>query len=120
MQALGPALPRARAAVAEALQRLKEGELRFQRQARDELGETEQTIARVRELLAQATDQGVRAEIRSPIDGIVKKLRYNTIGGVVAPGEAIMDIVPTGDKLVIQASSVRSTAATLTLASRLW
>jgi membrane fusion protein, adhesin transport system len=103
LQALGPALPRARAAVAEALQRLKEGELRFQRQARDELGETEQTIARVRELLAQATDQGVRAEIRSPIDGIVKKLRYNTIGGVVAPGEAIMDIVPTGDKLVIQA-----------------
>ena len=98
-----PCFTRARAAVAEALQRLKEGELRFQRQARDELGETEQTIARVRELLAQATDQGVRAEIRSPIDGIVKKLRYNTIGGVVAPGEAIMDIVPTGDKLVIQA-----------------
>ena len=103
LQALGPALPRARAAVAEAAQRLKEGELRFQRQARDELGDTEQTIARVQELLAQATDQGVRAEIKSPIDGVVKKLRYNTIGGVVAPGEAVMDIVPTGEKLVIQA-----------------
>lgn len=103
LQALGPALPRARAAVAEAAQRLREGELRFQRQARDELGETEQTIARVQELLAQATDQGVRAEIKSPIDGVVKKLRYNTIGGVVAPGEAVMDIVPTGEKLVIQA-----------------
>jgi adhesin transport system membrane fusion protein len=103
LQALGPALPRARAAVAEAAQRLKEGELRFQRQVREELGETEQTIARVQELLAQATDQGVRAEIKSPIDGVVKKLRYNTIGGVVAPGEAVMDIVPTGEKLVIQA-----------------
>ena len=103
LQALGPALPRARAAVAEAAQRLKEGELRFQRQARDELGDTEQTIARVQELLAQATDQGVRAEIKSPIDGVVKKLRYNTIGGVVAPGEAVMNIVPTGEKLVIQA-----------------
>ena len=103
LQALGPAIPRARAAVAEAAQRLKEGELRFQRQAREELGETEQTIARVQELLAQATDQGVRAEIKSPIDGVVKKLRYNTIGGVVAPGEAVMDIVPTGEKLVIQA-----------------
>lgn len=103
LQALGPALPRARAAVAEAAQRLREGELRFQRQARDELGDTEQTIARVQELLAQATDQGVRAEIKSPIDGVVKKLRYNTIGGVVAPGEAVMDIVPTGEKLVIQA-----------------
>lgn len=103
LQALGPALPRARAAVAEAAQRLREGELRFQRQARDELGDTEQTIARVQELLAQATDQGVRAEIKSPIDGVVKKLRYNTIGGVVAPAEAVMDIVPTGEKLVIQA-----------------
>jgi membrane fusion protein, adhesin transport system len=103
LQELGPALPRARAAVAEAAQRLREGEVRFQREAREGLGETEQTIARVQELLAEATDQGVHAEIKSPIDGVVKKLRYNTIGGVMAPGEAIMDIVPTGAKLVIEA-----------------
>jgi adhesin transport system membrane fusion protein len=103
LQGLGPALPRARAAVAEAAQRLREGEVRFQREAREGVGETEQNIARVQELLAQATDQGVRAEIKSPIDGVVKKLRYNTIGGVVTPGEAIMDIVPTGEKLIIEA-----------------
>ena len=103
LQGLGPALPRARAAVAEAAQRLSESEVRFKREAREGLGETEQNIARVQELLAQATDQGVRAEIKSPIDGVVKKLRYNTIGGVVAPGEAIMDIVPTGEKLVVAA-----------------
>jgi membrane fusion protein, adhesin transport system len=103
LQGLGPALPRARAAVAEATQRLREAEVRFQREAREGLGETEQTIARVQELLAEATDQGVRAEIKSPIDGVVKKLRYNTVGGVVALGEAIMDIVPTGEKLVVQA-----------------
>ncbi|MBK8175172.1 MAG: HlyD family type I secretion periplasmic adaptor subunit [Rhodospirillales bacterium] len=96
-------LPRARAAVAEATQRLKESDGRYQRQAQDDLGETEQTIARVNELLAQATDQGLRADIRSPIDGVVKKLRYNTIGGVVAPGEAIMEIVPIDDRLVIEA-----------------
>ena len=100
---LGPALPRAQAAIAEASQRLKEAEARFQRQAREDLGETEQNIARVQELLAQATDQGVRAEIRSPIDGVVKKLRHNTIGGVVTPGEPIMELVPTGDTLVISA-----------------
>ncbi|MBK8209048.1 MAG: HlyD family type I secretion periplasmic adaptor subunit [Rhodospirillales bacterium] len=103
LQALGPALPRARAAVAEAGQRLRETEDRFRRESRDEMGETEQTIARVQELLAQATDQGVRAEIKSPIDGVVKKLRTNTIGGVVTPGEAIMEIVPSGDKLVVTA-----------------
>ena len=57
----------------------------------------------MQELLAQATDQGVRAEIKSPIDGVVKKLRTNTIGGVVTPGEAIMEIVPSGEKLVVEA-----------------
>jgi adhesin transport system membrane fusion protein len=63
----------------------------------------EQSIARLKEQLAQAVEQGRRAEIRSPIDGIVKKLRYHTIGGVVAPGEPIMEIVPTSDTLVILA-----------------
>jgi membrane fusion protein, adhesin transport system len=103
LQSLLPALPRSRAAVAEATQRLKEAEVRFQRQAQDELGETEQTISRLQELLAEATDQGIRAEIKSPINGVVKRLRYNTIGGVVSPGEPIMEIVPTGERLVIEA-----------------
>ena len=103
MEGLAPAIPRARAAVAEAAQRLREAEIKFRRDAQDQLGDAEQTIARVQELLAEATDQGLRAEIRSPIDGVVKKLRYNTIGGVVTPGEPIMEIVPTGDRLVVSA-----------------
>lgn len=103
LSATAAALPRARAAVAEAEQRLKEADDRFRREANDELGDAEEQIARLNELLATATDQGLRAEIRSPIDGVVKRLRYNTIGGVVAPGDPIMEIVPTEDKLVVAA-----------------
>jgi adhesin transport system membrane fusion protein len=103
LQSLTPAVPRARAAVAEAKQRLLEGETHFRREAQDQLGHAEQAIAQLKELLAEATEQSLRAEIKSPIDGIVKKLRYHTIGGVVSPGEPIMEIVPTGDKLVIEA-----------------
>jgi len=102
MKSLEPAVPRARAAVNEAKQRMKEGEIRFRREAREELGETEQEIARVNELLTLANEQGFRAEIKSPIDGVVKNLRYNTIGGVVRPGEPILEIVPTGENLVIE------------------
>jgi adhesin transport system membrane fusion protein len=102
-QSLTPAVPRARAAVGEAQQRLKEGIEHFRREAQEQLGETEDTIARLNEQLAQAVDQHRRAEIRSPIDGIVKKLRYHTLGGVVAPGEPIMEIVPTSDTLVVLA-----------------
>lgn len=101
-QTLATSLPRARAAVAEIQQRLRESDIRFRREAQDELGKTEQEIARVRELLAQATDQGLRAEIRSPTDGIVKNMRYNTIGGIVKAGEPILELVPTGDSLVVE------------------
>lgn len=100
---LGPSIRRARAAVAEARGRVREEQIRFRREAQDELVKTEQAIGRITELLAEATEQGGRAEIKSPIDGVVKNMRYNTIGGGVSPGEAIMEIVPTGDTLVIDA-----------------
>ncbi|NQV82686.1 MAG: HlyD family type I secretion periplasmic adaptor subunit [Rhodospirillales bacterium] len=102
VQSLKPSIPKARAAVNEAKQRLKEGQIRFRREAREELGKTEQEISRIRELLKRATEQGSRAEIKSPISGVVKNLRFNTIGGVIKPGEPILEIVPTGENLVVQ------------------
>ncbi len=103
LQGLVSSIPRAQAAVAEARERVREGEIRFRREAQEELGKTQQAIAQIEELLAEATEQRVRAEIKSPIDGVVKNLRFNTIGGVISPGEAIMEIVPTGDRLVVEA-----------------
>ncbi|TVR84005.1 MAG: HlyD family type I secretion periplasmic adaptor subunit [Rhodospirillales bacterium] len=100
---LEPAIPRARAAVTEAREKLRETRTRFRREAQEQLAAADQNIARLREVLAQATRQDVRAEVRSPIDGIVKNIRYATIGGVVAPGEPIMEIVPTADRLVVEA-----------------
>lgn len=102
LQGLIPAIPRARAAVAEAEKRIVETRDRFRREAQEQLRESEQAIARLEELFNKASEQGARAEIRSPIDGIVKNMRYNTIGGVVSPGEPIMEIVPTSDRLVME------------------
>ncbi len=70
---------------------------------RAELGDVEVEIRRIDELLAEATAQSGRTLIRSPTDGIVKNLRINTIGGVVRPGEPILDIVPECDRLVVEA-----------------
>jgi len=103
MRSLAPSIPKAKAAVEESRQRLEEGRIRFRREAQDELGKTGQSIARIQELLTKATEQGLRADIKSPIDGVVKNLKYNTIGGVVRAGEPIMEIVPTGANLVIEA-----------------
>lgn len=103
MRSLRPALPKAQAAVEEARQRLEETESRFRREAQDQLSKTEESLARVAELLISANEQGIRAEIKSSIDGVVKNMRYNAVGNVVKPGEPIMELVPTGDQLVVEA-----------------
>jgi adhesin transport system membrane fusion protein len=84
-------------------ERIKEEQIKFQRQAYEELGRVEATIQRTRELLADAVGQRVRTEIRSPSDGIVKNVRYTTVGGVVRAGDPIMEIVPADDILVVEA-----------------
>ncbi|WP_316978734.1 HlyD family type I secretion periplasmic adaptor subunit [Shumkonia mesophila] len=103
INSLTPSISRAQAAVSEAQQRVGEERIRFRREAQEELVKTEQSIARTRELLSQATEQKIRTDIRSPIEGIIKNLRYHTIGGVVKAGEPIMEIVPTGENVVIEA-----------------
>ena len=103
LKGLVPAIPRSQAAVEEAKKRVSESEEGFRREAREELNKVEQSIARIQELITEAERQGSRSEIKSPINGIVQKMVVNTVGGVVKPGEPILEIVPTGDKLVVEA-----------------
>lgn len=102
LKSLIPSVPRARAAVDEAKGRIEEEKTRVRREIEDEMSQTEQAISRIAELLNEATEQSLRAEIKSPIDGVVKKLVHNTIGGIVKPGEPIMEIVPSGAELVVE------------------
>ena len=44
-----------------------------------------------------------RTEIRAPVSGTVLNLKFETLGGIVRPGEPILDIVPGEDTLVIEA-----------------
>lgn len=53
--------------------------------------------------LKKFNDNLSRTSIKAPVDGIVKTLYVDTRGGVVAPGRTILDIVPTGDSLVVEA-----------------
>lgn len=102
-KALAEKLSKARAALAESQARRREVRERFENTVRDELGIVEVDLRSINELLAEATAQTGRTLIRSPIDGTVKNLRYTTIGGVVRPGDPIMEIVPQRDRLVVEA-----------------
>lgn len=99
----GAALSRSRAELAEASEREREILLTFESDVSEELAANEVDIARVREMLKAAQDQDRRTVITAPIEGFAQNIRYHTVGGVVRPGEPIMQLVPAYDKLLIEA-----------------
>ena len=68
-----------------------------------ELGEAESRIAELEERRLEAQTKLSRTSLRAPLAGIVHELKVHTIGGVAAPGETVMSIVPQADDLLIEA-----------------
>jgi len=101
--ALKVAKPLAKAVLEEAEERIEQEQRRFRSEAAALLREVELDIARQQELLERARKQERRTEVASPVDGIVKNLRVNTLDGVIGPGEPIVDLVPVDETLVIEA-----------------
>ncbi|MEM7697230.1 MAG: HlyD family type I secretion periplasmic adaptor subunit [Verrucomicrobiota bacterium] len=75
----------------------------FQQGALELFNETKAELESLNEFLAGRVDTVNRALVRSPVDGTVNKLYMSTIGGVVAGGEPIVDIVPAADTLLVEA-----------------
>ena len=67
-----------------------------------EFTQTEEELAATREQLARTEDSLRAASITAPVDGIVKNVRFTTIGGVVRAGEEVLQIVPVGEKLIVE------------------
>lgn len=74
-----------------------------QKEILTELGLTQQKLSDAIEKEKAAEDVLKRTTIYSPISGNVVSLQVHTIGGVIKPGEPIMDIVPNQEKLVVEA-----------------
>lgn len=72
-------------------------------EAMQELRDIQSKIAEYTERRVAAEDQLKRIDIRAPSDGYVHQLNVHTIGGVISPAEPVMLIVPTNDKLELEA-----------------
>ncbi len=89
---------RAMAAVSEALSQASEASFTFRQDALNERSQVQQKLAVNVESL-----RGSRGfELRSPVDGVVNDVQVTTIGGFVQPGEKVMEVVPMGDKLLVE------------------
>lgn len=90
------------AAIQEAQAKLGETEVTFRNQARTELSDTRAKLSSLLESQIALADRVTSSNIRSPVNGTVKTLTANTIGGVVQPGKDIMEIVPSDDTLLLE------------------
>ena len=68
-----------------------------------ELEETSREIAQLNEVKKKLLDNLARTIITAPVEGIIKELAYFTEGGVIPPNSSVLNIVPTGKELVIEA-----------------
>lgn len=98
------------AGLARAQAALKEAELEVGRMSHAYAEETSTQLVKARQefdefsqRILRLEDSQTRTTLRAPVDGVVKTLYVVTEGGVVRPGETVVDIVPGGDHLIVEA-----------------
>ncbi|PUE43367.1 HlyD family type I secretion periplasmic adaptor subunit [Limnohabitans sp. Hippo3] len=96
-------LPRLQAAVSELSARLEESSARFRAEARTELTQVSAELAKLSLAVDGDTDRLDRTEVRAPTSGYINRLNFNTMGGVVKPGEVLLEITPNQGPVAVEA-----------------
>lgn len=97
------AIPRVEAAVQETQDRIDNARSRFRSDAFREMSTLQSELNGITEVIAAGEDRVRRTEVRSPVRGTIKELKFNTIGGVIQPGDPIVEITPLDDTLLVEA-----------------
>ena len=84
--------------------RLRVSELKTQKlnQVVEELRATQTELFDLEERIRSAEDVLARTQIEAPLDGTIVGLQIHTPGGVIGPGESLMDLVPSGAGMIIE------------------
>jgi len=93
---------KALAGVREAEAQASQATFEFRQQALNERSQVQSKLAVNQQSLLGAQGKFDRTEVRSPVDGVVNDVQVTTIGGYVQPGQKIMEVVPMGEKLLVE------------------
>ena len=102
LAAANEAISRTAAGVREAQAQAAEAGLQFRQEALNERSQISTRIAVNTESARGAAGRLRRSEIRAPADGVVNDVQVNTLGGFVNAGQKIMEVVPLGDRLLVE------------------
>lgn len=96
-------ISRIQSAIQEAERKKQEVRLNFSNKLSTELSDTLGKLSALNATSTGFADKVVKADLKSPVRGTVKRLLMNTVGGVIQPGKDIIEIVPTDDTLLLEA-----------------
>ncbi len=96
-------IPRVETAIREAVERIAGARSNFRSESYREMSNLRAERAGLTEVIAAGEDRVRRTEVRSPVRGTIKELKFNTIGGVIQPGDPILEITPLDDTLLVEA-----------------
>lgn len=95
-------IPKTESIINEVKTKIIEIKDKFRKTSQEELNKTVAELERVNANINNLKDKVVRTNVYSPTNGIVQQIFFNTIGGVIKPGENLVEIVPTGETLLIE------------------
>jgi membrane fusion protein, adhesin transport system len=104
LQSLNVAIPRTQQAAQEIKERQAQRMAEFRATALQEMNQHQVELNSKLHALSAGQDRVTRTDVRSPVRGTVKQVILNTAGGVVKPGEPILEIIPLDDTLLIEAN----------------
>ncbi|MEC8749011.1 MAG: HlyD family type I secretion periplasmic adaptor subunit [Pseudomonadota bacterium] len=97
------AIERGLNAIEEEIIKKEEARLKLVNRWNQELTEATAEMATLQQSQTSLEDVVSQAALRSPINGTVQRLLINTIGGVITPGSAVVELVPQDDQLIVEA-----------------
>jgi len=94
---------RAKRAISEIRQRTISRQQEYRKEVESQLADVGREVRGDLEKFKATRDDLTRIEIKSPADGQVVGLAFQSVGGVIGPGQKLMDVVPDGQALLIEA-----------------
>ncbi len=95
-------IPKLKSIISEFRSKRVEAKEVLMNEAHEELNMVLAEIGQIEKSKTALADRVIRTEIKSPVNGTIKQIFINTIGGVVQPGSDIIEIVPDDDTLVLE------------------
>ncbi len=91
-----------KSSIEEARNKLHDVKDEFKKLAQEELNKSTGEMERINASIYSLKDKVKRTNVYSPDEGIIQKIFFNTIGGVIKPGDNLVEVVPTGENLLIE------------------